>query len=671
MGHDKDDDVVTALTRATTSQAFSKTVLDLVKRWSAASCPIENADSIVQSVNRQLIHISQQEQKLVAPPALPRLLQILDRRLPDETLFKNALDGMHVEYHGRSLSPEASLDFYFSDLLLRSVLDGLDKAFAKFVHHLMTVPSGPLSASNVQRLGLFFIVNHWLDGPLTETAEAIKNAAKANSDPETVLKLLALSGIVGFSVSAPRHWLDFLFKSLVFPAATAAVEARMHETALKFERTAYANYTQAKDDAEHFRETVHHWIPLMRRCGKDFGGNLPTPPAPEHGRETPKVAFYLHNSEILGHTEAFLSFLRGLAKLAPKPIDAIVYISGEINPALDRYLTEYGVEGVYLRPLAGEPVQVAMEMSALRQDIRKRGVTAVVFVSLALYMPFAFSMRLAPVQIWWSMKYHSLEMPEIDGYMALGSFDRYRTIDGRPWRAVHRAMEPLFDPNLTAEAGRIRERLLADQGTLLLGCIGRAEKMVGNDYIAAVADVMNAVPKTVFMWTGKSKNPRVVRLLEKFGINERCRYVGWIDTRLYAQVLDIFLDTFPFASGLTAFEAMAAERPVVSMITREALGTGMPAHVWPVYRGEVGTPEIQQEVRGLFTDVDGGSLLPFAESVDAYRSFSIRLCEDEGYRSRAGAAARRFVERYMTNDERMAETGCRHILEIIDESLGG
>jgi len=669
MGHDKIDDIVTALTRATTSQAFTDNILALVKRWSAASCETGNADSIVQSVNRQLIRISQRERKLVAPPALPRLLEILDRRLPDETLFKNALDDMGVEYQGRSLSPEARLDFYFSELLLRAVLDGLDKALAEFVGHLMTVPSGPLSTSNVQRLGLFFIVNHWLDGPLPETADAIKKAAKTTSDPETVLKLLALGGIVGFSVSAPLRWLDFLFESLVFPAATAAVEARMHETALKFERAAYANYTQAKDDAEHFRETVRHWIPLMRRCGKDFGADLPRMHVPERRQETPKVAFYLHNSEILGHTEAFLSFLRGFAKLTPRPIDAIVYISGEINPTLDRHLTAYGVERVYLRALAGEAAKVTREMSALREDIRKRGVAAVVFVSLALYMPFAFSMRLAPVQIWWSMKYHSLETPEIDGYMALGSFDRYRTIDGRRWRAVHRAMEPLFDPSLTEEAGRIRKRLLADRGTLLLGCIGRAEKMISDDYIAAVADIMEAVPETVFVWTGKSKNPQVVRLLEKHRIHERCRHVGWIDTRLYAQVLDIFLDTFPFASGLTAFEAMAAERPVVSMITREALGTGMPGHLWPVYRGEAGTPEIQQDVRDLFTDVDGGSLLPFAESVDAYRSFSIRLCEDEGYRSRAGAAARRFIGRYMTNDERMAETGCRHILEIIDETL--
>ena len=95
----------------------------------------------------------------------------------------------------------------------------------------------------------------------------------------------------------------------------------------------------------------------------------------------------------------------------------------------------------------------------MRRDANTRGVECIVYTSLILSMSFAFALRLAPVQIWWSMKYHSISFPEVDGYMALGSFDTYREIEARPWRAVHRSMEVLFAPELAEQAAAIRADL--------------------------------------------------------------------------------------------------------------------------------------------------------------------------------------------------------------------
>ena len=53
-------------------------------------------------------------------------------------------------------------------------------------------------------------------------------------------------------------------------------------------------------------------------------------------------------------------------------------------------------------------------------------------------------MRIAPVQIHWSMKYHSVEFDEIDGYLTIGSFEQYRIINGKKWRAGHGALDPLY-----------------------------------------------------------------------------------------------------------------------------------------------------------------------------------------------------------------------------------
>jgi hypothetical protein len=475
--------------------------------------------------------------------------------------------------------------------------------------------------------------------------------------------------ILGFSNTAPLPWLRVLFDNVILPTISAAATANLYDVVLGLEYSAYNNYTKAKDEAEHFRTTVNKWIPDLRKSGKSLAAKLPPLTANGNTGSPPRVAFYLQNSEILGHTEALVSFLRGLTKVKPTPLEALLYIAGPANPDLDALLTNCPVEIVYVDTLVAENPTMSQVLMALRADCAKNGVVAFVYVSLVLTMAFGFAMGLAPVQIWWSMKYHSLEFSEIDGYLALGSFDPYREIDGRRWRAVHRAMGPLVDPGLAKNAVRIRRKLLGRRGTVLLGCIGREEKMICEPYIAALTGILASVPEAVYFWTGKTEHPGVIGLLRKYGIEEKCRYVGWIDTRLYAQVVDVFVDSFPFASGLTAFEAMAAGRPVVSMLTRESLGTGMPAHVWPAYAGQSGTPELQREVQRIFSDTDGSSLLPFAETVESYRRIAVKLCRDSILRANVGNACRLFVERYMSNDERMAETGSRHILEIIDAKL--
>ena len=112
---------------------------------------------------------------------------------------------------------------------------------------------------------------------------------------------------------------------------------------------------------------------------------------------------------------------------------------------------------------------------------------------------------------------------------------------------------------------------------------------------------------------------------------------------------------------------MAAGCPVVAKLTPEALGTGMPAHVWPAYAGEAGDDNVQADVRALFTDAGGDGLLPFVDDDDAFCDITIRLCRNEEYRREVGDAQREFVDRYMTNDELMAETGCQHIIQILQE----
>ena len=84
----------------------------------------------------------------------------------------------------------------------------------------------------------------------------------------------------------------------------------------------------------------------------------------------------------------------------------------------------------------------------LRNDIRERKINHIIWVSVELMMPLAFAIGIAPIQSWWSMKYHNLQFAEIDGYITGGSVNRFREIGDRAWRVVRADL-----PDLVADVG--------------------------------------------------------------------------------------------------------------------------------------------------------------------------------------------------------------------------
>jgi hypothetical protein len=44
--------------------------------------------------------------------------------------------------------------------------------------------------------------------------------------------------------------------------------------------------------------------------------------------------------------------------------------------------------------------------------------------------------------------------------------------------------------------------------------------------------------------------------LKKFNLLNRCFYIGWVDTNFYSELIDIFLETFPFGCGITGAQSL-------------------------------------------------------------------------------------------------------------------
>ena len=462
---------------------------------------------------------------------------------------------------------------------------------------------------------------------------------------------------------ADPEWIEALVSRLMLPWMRRAVETGRFGLALLLETQAYGAYVVQSESESRFRHAFALWSDLMRAAGRAAGSQLaPLPPTARAG--APRIAFFLHSGALLAHTRALFEFLDALRMLEPRPLTPLVFHRGAASPELRARAAAAGAE---CRSLAAAAEDASSEdfaaLLALRRHAAEGRIDAVVWVSVATHMAFAFAMRVAPVQIWWALKYHGLEFPEIDGYVTSGGAGSTKRIGARLWRSAPLAAGRWHDPALAPRAAEIRAR--HGRYELLFASIGREEKLNSEPFLAAVAEVLHACPRAGFLWTGRERLAAIEARLEAHGVAERCHHVGWVDTRLYAQVMDVFLDSFPFPCAFTLYEAMAAARPVVVYASAESAETGLHGMLSPLLAGEAGSAREQERARALFAA--GPQPLYFcARSPAEYVAAAVRLARDPELRREAGEANRRFVAEFLSDRAAMARTLATHLVELVD-----
>jgi glycosyltransferase involved in cell wall biosynthesis len=483
-------------------------------------------------------------------------------------------------------------------------------------------------------------------------------------DAEVSERFTALLGLAAFSKQSDPQWNRMLFEEWLLPCMKRALAADRLNAALIIEGAILNEYVAQTETEEHFSASVLRWKEDMRTAGRRFGDDLGAYPQAAR-RSPPRVAFFVHQISSLAHVRLMLDVLEGHASLdVPLFEPVIVCFRGCANEAMKERVARLKVEVVEIMKPDQDGVGIA-ELRSLRELLARRGMDAIVWVSTVMSMAFSFAMRVAPVQIWWAMKYHGLELEEIDGYLTAGSIaGGTRRIGERDWRAGPIAAEDWFAPALASEAGRVRDSYAGHR--VLYGCFGREEKLNSPDFLDAVAQILQAVPDAGFLWTGRHQHPRIQASLEAAGVADRCHFIGWVNTRLYAQVIDVFLDSFPFPCGYTLYESMAAGRPAVLYASAEAAETGARSMIEPLLLGESGSAGDRERARAIFRPRSGEDLYLCAQDPAGYVALATRLAADEALRSQAGSAAHAFIEQFMSDRGRVARIYGRHLLDIIE-----
>jgi len=562
-------------------------------------------------------------------------------------------------------------------LIVDGVADDIDAALARFIEGLCSdgfVERLQAGKCSPQRLGVLLRESSWYVAGSPALKRTIANALArfATQGPQAFIALATtLTEVLAYASAADETWLDFVTQHCLVPQISiAAHDPHLADLAQRTEWRVYTALLKKIDTAEVWKRTYETMGPALAAAGRCFGAARygtnqycelrPLAPSP------PRVAFFLWGDFSTAHAQTLCLTARGLRRLSQKPIEMLVYVIDGPGPNLSRLLHDLDGLDVKIRHPSQRLDFSVSAVDWLRAQATKDQVSAMVFVSVTMMMCFAAGARVAPLHIYWSMKYHSLHIPEIEGYLGMALLEHRPAAFGPHWRIGHTAVPFRFEPELTAEANAIRAKYGAPDA-IILGCLGRADKIRNPAYIATLGRLMRAHPTTIYLWTGRSAPPDVIEMLRAEGIVERCHFCGWVNVRLYAQVLDIKLDSFPFASGFTCVETMAAGKPVVTLLTPESLESSTATSFIPIWEGRIGTTEDHATLRAMFTDETGATFAPFFDTIETYEAFSHRLIVDELFRRRVGNAGRLFVEKYLGDEERVGSTISARIVEIIDE----
>ena len=363
----------------------------------------------------------------------------------------------------------------------------------------------------------------------------------------------------------------------------------------------------------------------------------------------PAIGFFMPTATLLAHSVNLLTFLDALAQLGSeagsevgnRSILPIVYTFGDRNPEFDEAFQRHTVKHILNENLLDSWLE-------LRDISIRDGLDAMVFVSVVQSMAFATALGVAPKHIWWAHKWHGLSVGAIDGYLdACHPFDETKEIAGRTWKCTYTALPELLDESQTERALEIREGIGVQT---IFGWMGRAEKM-SDQYIEAVATILKDCPDSIFVYTGREDT--VWRKFAEHGVDKRTSFLGWVNTRLWAQVIDVYLDTFPFQSGHCAYEAMAAYKPVVWLhdekTAEEQSASALVQATW------------EDGAREVFY-----GLQPWVEGTAAYCGLALQLHEDESLRITHGTAFGVWIGKYMMDAPRMAESVSTAILDIVN-----
>lgn len=366
--------------------------------------------------------------------------------------------------------------------------------------------------------------------------------------------------------------------------------------------------------------------------------------------------------------------LRASGKAIP-----VVIACGTASETVGLRLAEKGVE-LLVSPRdisTHQPDGVLFSREWLGREIGRLNIDVAVFFGslpgtcalLCPWLPVA-------VCLYDSVAHTGMRLSCIDGYLRASypissSLALHNGVEWWLYQNSHQAIDP--SPRQITLATSIRMAIFQER--TVLGVIARATKLT-DEFLDALTEILTARPQAVFVWTDFFPDPQLVIKLRKCGIEKQCHYAGYVDHVAWAEVLDIHLDPFPFASGLTMRQTLHRGRAYVMMAGHyQSLDGEEKVNALALSETSIepllALPEEHlARRRALEIFEEDLRYLAVANSAHDYVDWTIRLIDNPALRTAVGKAAHAYSDAFLTNMSEVAETHLEGIRYFLQKKYG-
>ena len=479
----------------------------------------------------------------------------------------------------------------------------------------------------------------WFDSVSDESILTIKTAVCRKIHYMHLGDFLSIFNAVGFVSDMSFEWLRKL-ADMVVVQWTIDIAGLMRYELLEYAIGRFGFYIGLRTQSEaEFITFFQRLQPALRDSGERIGRLYESHDRfsylPREARNPKKIAFIATDADISG-CRMSLSIIDGIRKCPELDYLPSLHVMRGQTPKLTQACADLNCEIVYYDLLSSTDSYLE-RFYQIKEALSQSKTAMAVWTHLPWIAPAALSIQLAPVQ---ALLSQHLSIPA----MAAGPLAHF-TLEGMGGKLIERhgiswQRLPLSLYDVIAEpppeAAALREKHLGT-GTILLGSVARAEKINNPDFLGVVCNLLKAYPQCRFLWAGEAIMQSVQAFFEQEGVAGQTVFAGWVDPAVCAAALDIYLDSFPFASGMTAIQAMALETPVISMRSRYSL---LGRDVADAYEQGDTPPEVRSKLQTLLDPLKQDGLLPIVDDAADYRRLAGRLIEDAVARQRVGAALR-------------------------------
>ena len=372
-------------------------------------------------------------------------------------------------------------------------------------------------------------------------------------------------------------------------------------------------------------------------------------------KKIPNVAFIVHTTSMLAHIVNLFTFLTGLNNIEARIKPYIIIISNNDDVSFKDQLKKLKIPSTRLNPDSKLYATLVTTLLNLNIDI-------CIFVSTipSLFFMSIFNNKLIKV-IWWSMKYDYPLLEKEIWRMKLGSLDlnMYKNIDGNMWRNCSVPFNTIdcndFTDDEKKSIGILQEKFKSNTNTTVLGVIGRAAKMLNPEYISTIKCILDLEKDAIFIYSCEPDlEMKVSDMIKKYGQSEKMFSIGWLkNTKIALKIIDIYLDTFPFASGHSGYEFIVAGKPIVVLITEESLMSSTATDLYPHIK-KIENYELDS---------------PYVLNLKDYINISIKMIKDKNMRNKVGKQLKELFLKINPSIESSAKQIETHIIEIYNEVL--